>query len=102
MAQKTKESDVQVISPLEEATYNGITVDEGGQESRGYKTGGANNAHFCHIELGHSSNKWLTRLVWGAIVVAVGAFVIFVALPALLVLVAVALVAWLVFSYMQH
>lgn len=104
MAQETKTSDVTVLSPMEEAMYGGVTVDESGGESRrtegNMRTEGRMN--FRHIELGHSSNKWLTRLIGGAIALAVGAFVIFVALPALLVLLAVALVAWLVFSYMQR
>ena len=93
MAQETKPTDVKVIDPIEQAFYDGVTIDESGKTNFNQKY-----VNFSRIELGHSHNKWLTRLVWGLIVLAVGAFVVFVALPALLVLVAVALVAWVVFN----
>jgi len=93
-------SSVRVISPAEEAFFDGVTVDSEGGGSASNRAQDA-RVNFRHIELGHSQNKWINRLALAAVALVIGAFVLFVALPAFLVLAAVAMVIWLIWRLGQ-
>ena len=99
-----EESKVRVMSPDERNAYDGITIEEGGgQESRsrqeqyGWDFGRGFQLHtFGWKDLLFGQKNMLQRVLMLAGIAAVLAFLFFVALPVIIVLLGVGVAVWLV------
>ena len=103
------EGSVREMSPMERAGYRGITIDAGGEPGRDaggtfFEDDARRSRVFVEgIQLRHTGtwldalleNRWLLRLLLGAVIVAVAGLLVFVALPIMLVVVAVGMAIWL-------
>ena len=101
-------SPVRILSREEQASYDGITIDEmpegaGDDGSRAYRRPGAGTGgiRYHQIHLGFGRRNWLNWVVGGILVAAVLGFLFFVALPLVLVLAAVAAVVGLFLKVFQ-
>lgn len=101
------ERQVRVMSREEKVFYDGITIEEssngeGGESPRFYKKSAfdGNGIRFRHIVFSPGSLGWKGWLLGGLAIAAVLAFV-FVALPVVLVLAAVAAVVWFLLSLLR-
>lgn len=93
-------SPVRILSREEQASYDGITIDEmpeGASDdgSRAYRRPGTGRIRYHQVHLGFGRKNWLNWVVGAILVAAVLGFLFFVALPLFLVLAAVAAVAGL-------
>ncbi len=104
------EGKVRVMSQRERDDYAGATIEEGsGTEERGqgqrssYRAGIYGRVftvkNLSWRELLFGQGNWLNRLLIAAGIAAVLAFLLFVALPLLVVLVGVGLAVWLVMHF---
>jgi hypothetical protein len=99
-----EESKVRVMSPDERNAYDGITIEEGGgQESRsrqeqyGRDFGRGFQLHtFGWKDLLFGQKNMLQRVLMLAGIAAVLAFLFFVAVPVIIVMLGVGVVVWLV------
>ena len=95
-----EESKVRVMSPDERNAYDGITIEEGGgQESRSRQEqyGRGFQLHtFGWKDLLFGQKNMLQRVLMLAGIAAVLAFLFFVALPVIIVLLGVGVAVWLV------
>lgn len=96
-----EEGKVRVMSRQERNDYDGVTIEEGGSSDDGQsKTGFGYQGVRIHTlnwqDLLASRGNWWQRALMIAGVAAVLAFLFFVALPVILVLVGVGVAVWLV------
>ncbi|MDU4960537.1 MAG: hypothetical protein E6X17_07725 [Sporomusaceae bacterium] len=84
---------VSVLSPQEREAFEGVTIEQDGNERKERREGGGQRVYFRQLHFGGSSWSGLAALLIIALVI--GAFLFF-ALPIIMLLLAAAAVIWLV------
>lgn len=93
------EGNVRILSPEEDAVYNGITIDSGNvDENKTYKTGD----YLKNFKINLSGNTLMSKIILGLVITGIVFFVLFVALPIILVILGVILAVWIILSFFQR
>ncbi|WP_040572355.1 hypothetical protein [Selenomonas flueggei] len=92
---------VRPMSREENAAYRGITVDENGaetqEERRGSAAGGESGSiRYIRIGAGGTQHSLLSRMAWALLLVSLLAAFFFVALPVIIMVLAVILIAGII------
>lgn len=92
---------VRPMSREENAAYRGITVDENGaetqEERRGSAAGGESGSiRYIRIGVGGTQHSLLSRMAWALLLVSLLAAFFFVALPVIIMVLAVILIAGII------
>jgi len=94
---------VRVMSQEEQATYHGVTIDDKVNEQAEQPYMHVHNpyqkVYVKNVNMGHST--WLTKLVIALVVMAIAAFVLFVALPVALIGIGIGIVVWLILTFIR-
>lgn len=94
---------VHVMSKEEKETYNGVTIEEPSFRREHFEGSAKNDSRKIYVNtFGLGNSSWLVKISIFILVAAILAFVVFVALPVILVGAAIGIVVWLVLSFVRH
>lgn len=98
------DENVRVMSPEEKSQYQGVTIDttENDRGERRQYGGARQNTGFYVKQIRLGRSNWLTKLAIMVALAAIAAFVLFIALPVVLICVSVGVVIWIVLSFLQR
>jgi hypothetical protein len=94
---------VHVMSQEEKDGYNGVTIEETSSGRSHFKEEPKSGNRKIYINtFGLGNSNWLVKVSLFVLVVAILAFVVFVALPVILVGAAIGIIVWLILSFIRH
>ena len=105
---ETMSENIRVLTPEEKSHYNGVTIDtnDNHEDSRGeninrqyYQERPNQRVYVKNVNLNQSN--WLAKVAIFLIIAAIAAFMVFIALPIVLIGIGVGLVVWLVLSFFK-
>lgn len=100
--------NIRVLTPEEKSHYNGVTIDtsDNREDSRGeninrqyYQERPNQRVYVKNVNLNQSN--WLAKVAIFLIIAAIAAFMVFIALPIVLIGIGVGIVVWLVLSFFK-
>lgn len=94
---------VHVMSKEEKEAYSGITIEEPSNRREHFEGSTKSNNRKIYVNtFGLGNSNWLVKISIFILIVAILAFVVFVALPVILVGAAIGIVVWLILSFIRH
>lgn len=100
--------NIRVLTPEEKSHYNGVTIDtsDNREDSRGeninqqyYQERPNQRVYVKNVNLNQSN--WLAKVAIFLIIAAIAAFMVFIALPIVVIGIGVGIVVWLVLSFFK-
>jgi hypothetical protein len=100
--------NIRVLTPEEKSHYNGVTIDtsDNHEDSRGenvnqeyYQERPNPRVYVKNVNLNQSN--WLAKVAILLIIAAIAAFMVFIALPIVLIGIGIGIVVWLVLSFFK-
>ena len=100
--------NIRVLTPEEKSHYNGVTIDTGDnrEDIRGeninqqyYQERPNQRVYVKNVNLNQSN--WLAKIAIFLIIATIAAFMVFIALPIVLIGIGVGIVVWLVLSFFK-
>jgi len=99
----TETAKVHVMSQEEKEAYNGVTIEEPSSRREHFEGSTNNSNRKIYVNsFGLGNSNWLVKISIFVLVIAILAFVVFVALPVILVGAAIGIVVWLILSFIRH
>lgn len=94
-----QDNSISVMSEQEKDDYGGVTIEEKNNRIHGSYT--RPERQYSSVFRFKGGSSWFSRIVWGLVILAVAAFVVFVALPFISIAFLSVLVIWAVFKLLN-
>lgn len=96
--------NIRVLTPEEKSHYHGVTIDTGDNREENinqqyYQERENQRVYVRSVNLNQPS--WISKIAIFLIIAAIAAFIVFIALPVVLIGIGVGIVVWLVLSFLK-
>jgi len=103
----SEEMNVRVMTPEEKAEYDGVTIEEPISKedvAKNWRRKQSENPHkgifIRNINFGNSN--WISKITFILVIAALIAFVVFIALPIVLIAAGIGVIVWIVLNFLRE